>query len=449
MGTTTNNTESSRPGDGALRWYRALQPLIAGDAATADRDGLVYSDDIPAYCHDLARLEKLIAERHSGIDALDFISRLYWGAGGARLWRDEEFHSNLLAWLLNPNESHGADDYFVKGFLERTGATDAMLSADWSDATVIREWENLVDGDWGYLDILVLNQKEERLLAIENKIFSEEHSSQLTRYRKALEERYPTFIRHLVFLTPEGTLPRAETEQEHWTATSYAVVLDLVSDLDERDGSGVREDVGAFLSQYATTLRGNIVPDTSAQQVAREIYLTNPDLFDMILEAKPDYTSQLKDILRDAIEQQDNLALAGEKSNYLGFVPRQWVDLDVQKTSRNDPYPLLHFGFYFPGNGNAMLNFGVEGGTEKSIRNKIAVAANESTGVFNQATNSLGDSWTRFHLIGNIRGRAGSRSWADPTTREKIMSWVSDFARNEVPRMAKVIEENVLEYKRS
>ena len=444
-----NTTETASEIADARKWYVALTPLISILQATNESGTEIKGEKIPDYCHDLARLERLIEERCSGLDAFDFISRLYWAGDGTRLWRDEEFHSNLLGWLLDPKGNHGAGDYFVRGFLASTGAPGATQSVDWSDATVIREWENLVDGAWGYLDLLVLNQKEERLLAIENKIFSEEHSSQLTRYRKALEERYPTFIRHLAFLTPGGTLPRAETEQEHWTATSYAVVLDLVSDLDEREGSGVREDVGAFLSQYATTLRRNIVPDTSAQQVAREIYLTNPELFDMILEAKPDYTSQLKDILRDAIEQQDNLALAGESSNYLGFVPRQWVDLDPQETSRNDPYPLLHFGFYFPGNGNAMLNFGVEGGTEKSIREKIAVAANESTGVFNQAANSLNDGWTRFHLIGNIRGRAGSGSWADPTTREKIMSWVSDFARNEVPRMAKVIEENVSEYKRS
>ena len=34
-----------------------------------------------------------------------------------RLTRTEIRHSNFLAWLLDPNETHGLSDYFLKEFL--------------------------------------------------------------------------------------------------------------------------------------------------------------------------------------------------------------------------------------------------------------------------------------------------------------------------------------------
>ena len=55
-------------------------------------------------------------------DALSFL-----GVSGK-----EETHSNILAWLLNPRESHGAGDYFLKHFLTETGAftLEEVLSYD-------------------------------------------------------------------------------------------------------------------------------------------------------------------------------------------------------------------------------------------------------------------------------------------------------------------------------
>ena len=55
-----------------------------------------------------------------------------------------------------------------------------------------------------------MNVPAKFLCAIENKVFSSEHSEQLTRYRKALERDYPDFARRFVFLTPEGTNPYRE-----------------------------------------------------------------------------------------------------------------------------------------------------------------------------------------------------------------------------------------------
>ena len=105
----------------------------------------------------------------------------------------EKTHSDILEWLLDPQGNHGAGDYFLKEFLTESGGAKRqdIRSYDWSGTTVRREWRNEVDGEVGFLDILVLNQEENFVCAIENKIFSTEHNAQLTRYRKAVEAQYP------------------------------------------------------------------------------------------------------------------------------------------------------------------------------------------------------------------------------------------------------------------
>lgn len=70
---------------------------------------------------DLQRLEELAEQQRSEFDALDFIGRLRLGSG-SNLWSDEEFHSNLLAWILDPRESHGIGGSFLTNFLRETCA---------------------------------------------------------------------------------------------------------------------------------------------------------------------------------------------------------------------------------------------------------------------------------------------------------------------------------------
>ena len=153
-------------------------------------------------------LKKLIDEQRAEFDALDF-------AGTSR---SEAFHSKVLAWLLDPRGTHDAGEHFLRGFLLQATAqvvsarigTDllpANAAFDWSETKVHREWAHAVDGDKGYLDILLLNEEAGFLCAVENKIGSGEHGEhgeQLTRYRKALVNQYPDFDGHHVFLTPGG-----------------------------------------------------------------------------------------------------------------------------------------------------------------------------------------------------------------------------------------------------
>ena len=108
-------------------------------------------------------------------------------------------HSDFLAFLLDPRAHHGLGDRFAKGWLKRVvgsvrgaggaegagtravspGMLERLGRIDMSEARVYRERHRI--------DVLFVDQANRLAVVVENKIFSGEHSDQLTRYRRIVE----------------------------------------------------------------------------------------------------------------------------------------------------------------------------------------------------------------------------------------------------------------------
>ena len=146
---------------------------------------------------ELHRLDGMLAEWQDEVDAFDAL----------RLHGDELFHSNLLAWLLDPRGSHGLGDHFLQGFLAACGASRAISAANRPSTIVRRERSLELDGGYGRLDIWMLNQEANFVCAVENKIWASEGEGQLAWYRRALAQDHHGQCVHLVFLTPRGVRP--------------------------------------------------------------------------------------------------------------------------------------------------------------------------------------------------------------------------------------------------
>ena len=399
----------------------------------------------------LERLEKLAEKQRAEFDALDFIGQLRLESG-RDLWGWEEFHSGVLAWLLDPKQSHGLGDCFLKHFLLRAGVPPAGRSADWSTTEVIREWENVVDGQLGYLDILIVNQTERVLCAIENKVFSGEHSEQLTRYRKALEHGYSTFIRHHVFLTPWGTHPFREEEKEHWASLTYAVVFDIVQQVVENDNNATNEGVRAFLRQYATTLRRNLMPETSVSQLARRIYLEHREAVDLIIANRPDWVAEAKQVFKEAVARQREWTLDVEDRDFVRFQSADWDRYEATQTGRgwaprSNALLLFQFRFY---NGFPWLDLGLSPGdaVNNRLREKLFETVRQHPKLFRPKSASLTDGWIILHeeedyILDSADYGVG---WDDGTTRAKIEAWVAHFAANDFLAMNEIIVNCLSEY---
>ena len=110
----------------------------------------------------------------------------------------EDPHSNLLAWLLNPEETHGLGNVFLEKFIEKI--SDIKLPFD--QIKVVRE--NQKGGDRPDIEVKGNNW----WLIIENKINSSENNSQTLRYAKRwgkmgkIDENV-----FLVYLSPNGKAP--------------------------------------------------------------------------------------------------------------------------------------------------------------------------------------------------------------------------------------------------
>ena len=272
--------------DPALPAIARLEASLASEREVLS--STVHSEDL---LDTLTILGHAIAEENEEMDALALIA--------PRSWVAEEFHSRIISWLLDPSAHHLQAGHFIAALLNATMAPPQLLAADWSAAQVIQEWQNVVDGQQGYLDILILNQESRALIAIENKTFSQEHSNQLTRYGRALADGYPNFARHQILLSPAGLSPSLERDREHWHPARYSVIHDAIQQVKE---TGVADpDAKALLQIYATAIRRNVMPDTSIDQQARRIYLEHWEALDRIFANKVNWIEETKRMLKEGV----------------------------------------------------------------------------------------------------------------------------------------------------
>jgi hypothetical protein len=123
-----------------------------------------------------------------------------------KIERAEIRHSNTLGWLLDPSESHGLDDVFLRRILSNilleSGADTENLTAAQVELMDFRDVE--VRREWRHIDVLVIDRGNELVVLIENKIGAGEGRGQLARYQKIVRQEFPSFKILPVFLTLDG-----------------------------------------------------------------------------------------------------------------------------------------------------------------------------------------------------------------------------------------------------
>ena len=343
----------------------------------------------------------------------------------------EGTHSTVLAWLLNPRESHRLGDVFLRSFLSATTALE-LSGADLSAARVQREWYNNVDGQTGYLDILILDEGQRFLCAIENKVWSWEHSGQLTRYRRALETAYSGFTKHYLFLSPQGTWAYDVAEREHWKAIDYKVVAQLVEETAQAPKNSIDEEVRVFLRQYANTLRRDILGDKGVRELARKIYAEHSDAIELIYRHKPvDILTEMRGILLEVIDDNPQWRRGYVNHGYTRFLPAEWENFGTLKTGtgwRSSGHLLL-FETHLSGN-NLSLCLALSPGTNELARRAIYEQVRQRPDVFvPPKRDEVPSDFVLLHLVGQTRLEGiVPDPWDKEAVRRKVKTWLSDFA---------------------
>jgi hypothetical protein len=270
----------------------------------------------------LVALERFIVENNDLLELEARIGRfnIFDALGIAHA---EIRHSNFLAFILDPAESHGQSQLFLTALLmdllkeapvsKRPFSPIELDGMDLRGVIVRREWKNI--------DLLISCKEPPFVVAIENKIESSEHSDQLARYHQIIEHEYSGIPALYVFLTPDGTPP----SKDEWVAYSYRALHQVLARVQKTNRNAIGDDVLAFLDHYLNLIGTRFMPDKEIDDLCAKIYKNHRQALDLIYERLGSPATGALGEIESTLKDDDRWHVFYRESGYIDFVPKIWL----------------------------------------------------------------------------------------------------------------------------
>ena len=253
-----------------------------------------------------------------------------------KMERMEIRHSAILGWLLDPNETHGFDDKFLKAFLSdalkgQDGLALEISQSDLRDADVRREWQNI--------DIFISSENNGWAFIIENKFESRQSPGQLKRYRKvgAFKSQGSSLQCHCIFLT----LRKEEPEDTSYATIRYRAVCKILDRLLKQNSHQLSNEIKIFLFHYLDIIKeatGMSDDSKNMKKIARQLYRDHKKVLDFVLSHRDisDFEMAAQSLIgeqpkypkyasRISIDKKDYIFGHGEKDCF-NFLPYSWYE---------------------------------------------------------------------------------------------------------------------------
>lgn len=249
-------------------------------------------------------------------------------------------HSAILAWLLDPQETHGLADSFLKAFLaealrghgHKSPNAIRISQADLRDAEVRCEWNNI--------DIFILSPQNRWAFIIENKVYSTQRKDQLSGYRQRIEQLYNAQATDIekpleisgIFLTLNDEAP----EDSEYVAIRYEAIGKFLKLYLNNEAYQLQPEVTTFLTHYLHVLEelmGKSTERSEMEKLARQLYRDHRKVLDFILEhgAASDFVLATHSLFGDNPEHGKTFVVKGVNYVYTGlntrmfsFIPESW-----------------------------------------------------------------------------------------------------------------------------
>ena len=269
-------------------------------------------------------------------------------------------HSNVLAWLLQPTETHGIEDRFLKWFVdhvnERIGEANRKplptVNFEATNIEVKREEDNV--------DITIFFRKERCLIAIENKTgpASSDHFDQVRCYEEKLRGKHRNHTVQSVLLT---TLPARNVNFPNIIQVGWKSVYKEINSL-QKDGAFRPDSVDAFVQQYLDLLErqfgftegGGVMSllDCHHSILEKMLRLQEKDGADSVREQVPEDRAEYRDalvrlvqesrqdpkrlrkVVADHLKNQDCTTQLTQTHNVPKWYSVNWTDKELEKPSR-------------------------------------------------------------------------------------------------------------------
>lgn len=261
-----------------------------------------------------------------------------------RIEQAEIRHSNVLAWLLDPQGSHGMGQAFLRRVLStmlldnestEVDLTPAQVELmDMMDVEVLREWRNV--------DLVAFSQSNKWVVLIENKIKGSASTQQLVRYIQIAEKAFPNFTIIPVLITKDVEDDLDIAEQTGFICWSHEQMYHVVNHVFDQRKEGIPKDAKVFLEHYLAVLRRITMQDEQIVKLCKTIYKKHKDAIDLIVEwgATSEFGAAAENFLSDHNELNE-LHVAPRRA---WFVPVAWEKTMPPCSDRSKqlskPYPI-------------------------------------------------------------------------------------------------------------
>jgi hypothetical protein len=360
---------------------------------------------------DLERLETLIAEFN-----------IFEAIGSVR---HELRHSELLAFLLDPNEAHGLGDSFLRRLLQRALATsEGKVPVSPVDLDVWELDEVEVRREWSSIDILVVDSRNKLAVIIENKIDSSEHSDQLRRYWAIVGREFPDHRLLGLYLTPD----RDEPSDKSYFAIDYGLVADLVERFTDTRASTIGPDVRTVLRHYGQMLRRHIVSDSEIADLCRKLYKKHRRAFDLVFAHRPDpKQGVVRDLVEKLVQERPNLVLDDCTRSYVRFAAEKW---DASKA---------HALFQFDFSPEKVVIRLVLGPGPVETRQRLLTVAQGAPDVFKGTGKSLAAKWNQVFQRTLVDSKAFESEDAEVVDSAVREQWAA-FTAKDLPAIVAALD---------
>ena len=242
-------------------------------------------------------------------------------------------HSNMLAWLFDPEETHGLGDRFLRRWLMEVVHDAAGTGGHFNNLPSPIEVDVLdieyveVARERANIDLLLLiktGKGRTWVVCIENKVRSVQGKQQLEGYRKFVQGKYSDAERKLfVFLTKNDEDPN----DPEWVSSTYNTIEGVLRRCLEERGKTIGHEPHLLMTQYLNLLAEDFVEDSESTELARKIYQRHKKAIDFIFESRTDGISAASDTIRGLLERHSldlGIIMAPCNKRWIRFLPRAW-----------------------------------------------------------------------------------------------------------------------------
>lgn len=242
-------------------------------------------------------------------------------------------HSNFLAWLLNPKESHNLGDTFFKQFFQ-VALKKNVEDIDTSDIRIVTEYPANVENTSRRIDILLYSvTNSDFVCVIENKYGSEEHTGQCQAY-KTFIEKYSQFRNYSrkIYIFLDLDIPTDEQlykELEGYKPITYRDIFNILSEIQQnlRQYSYASETI----KQYTEIIKENYTMiDKEIKKQYRIIYDTYKEVFDIFEVYQKEFLNDIFEIMKNVIDCKKMRLKPFEKLNLIKYKDNNKISCGVR-----------------------------------------------------------------------------------------------------------------------